>query len=1043
MNLPEFSVKRRVTITMATILVVILGMVAFSGLGFEMMPELEFPVITISTRYPGASSEDIEQTITKPIETIAGGVKGVTNIISTSSGDVSSVMIEFEWGTDLDAAAQDLRDGIERILDFLPEGAERPLVMKLDITQMPIILYAVTGMEDTYEMRKLLEDELEPKLTQLPGVASVTVAGGKQAEKQIIIDKTKLTQNNISIDKVVQILATQNLNLSAGYVEQGQTEYLLRTVGEYKTLEEIANTPVSITQNGSVVYIKDVAKVIDGYKEERNYIRTNNEPTATLMVSKESGANTLEVSNLVKERVEELRADLPAHLEFYEIFDQGHTISRVTSSTIANLIQGAILAILIILLFLRNWRPTLAIAIAIPVSVIATFILVNVSGYTLNIMTIGGLALAVGMLVDSAIVVIENIYRHLERGKGRIEAAKIGASQVGMAITASVLTTIAVFLPLVFTGGMTGQLVEGIALTVSFALFASLIVALTVVPALSSVLFKQRTSAEEYKKVIGESRFEKLRERYAKVLNWTLHHKGRVLLIVAIIFIISLSLIPILGTEFIPPSDNPMQMIRVEMPIGTKLDETNMVVTQLEDILAGIEETEYFTTMVGPLGGAVGGAGFSAPADVNEAMIFLRLCDKENRSRKSDEIMEEVRSKAPKLENVRLVLSGATETYVGGGNEIEFKIFGDDLDQLTDLSRQVEEKIAQVEGVRDIQNSMKEGKPELHLIINKDKAFRYGITTAQIASAVRTTIYGTTAGVFREAGEEIDMLVRLEEEGRNSIADINGISIASPMGFTIPLNQIVEIQEKQGPVEISRENQTRIATIQANIIGRDVGTAVDDIWSEVGELEKSLPSGYYFEIGGTYEDMQESFEALGYALLLAIIIVYAIMASLFESFSHPFVIMFTLPLGLIGVVILLLISGFTFSVPVFIGFIILAGIVVNNGIVLVNHINQLRREGMEKEKAIIQAGKNRIRPVLMTALTSIGGMLPMALSTGQGSELKAPMGVAVIGGLISATFFTLFVVPSLYSVFDHVSKKASKGIMNTLHGEEKTKTEDD
>jgi len=1038
MNLPEFSVKRRVTITMATILVVILGMVAFSGLGFEMMPELEFPVITISTRYPGASSEDIEQTITKPIETIAGGVEGVTNITSTSSGDASSVMIEFEWGTNLDAAAQDLRDGIERILDFLPEGADRPLVMKLDITQMPVIVYAVTGMEDTYEMRKLLEDEIEPKLTQLPGVASVIVAGGKQAEKQIIVDKTKLTQNNISIDDLVQILSAQNLNLSAGYVEQRQTEYLLRTVGEYKTLEEIANTPVSVTQNGSVVYVKDVAKVIDGYKEERNYIRTNNEPTATLIVSKESGANTLEVSNLVKERVEELRADLPAHLEFYEIFDQGHTISRVTSSTIANLIQGAILAILIMLLFLRNWRPTLAIAIAIPVSVIATFILIYVSGYTLNIMTIGGLALGVGMLVDSAIVVIENIYRHLEMGKKRIEAAEVGASQVGMAITASVLTTIAVFLPMVFVGGMTGQLVEGMALTVSFALFASLIVALTVIPTVASVLFKQRASAEEYKKVIGESRFEKLRERYAKVLNWTLRHKGRLLLSVAIIFIISLFLIPILGTEFIPPSDNPMQIIRVEMPIGTKLDETNMVVTQLEDILAEIEETEYFTTMVGPMGGA--GGGFGA-ADVNEAMIFLRLCDKEERSRESDEIMEEVRSKAPKLENVRLVFSGTGDTGVGAGNSIEFKIFGDDLDQLTDLSLQVEDKIAKVEGVRDIQNSMKEGKPELHLIINKDKAFRYGITTAQIASAVRTTTYGTTAGVFREAGDEIDMLVRLEEEGRNSMADINGISIASPMGFTIPLNQIVEIQEKQGPVEISRENQTRVATIRTNIIGRDLGTAVDEIWSEVDELEKSLPSGYYFEIGGAYEDMQESFEALGYALLLAIILVYAIMASLFESFSHPFVIMFTLPLGLIGVVILLLISGFTFSVPVFVGFIILAGIVVNNGIVLVDHINKLRREGMEKKQAIIQAGKDRIRPVLMTALTTMGGMLSMALSTGQGSELRAPMAVAVIGGLITATFFTLFVIPTLYSVFDRVSKKASQGIMNTLHGEEKT--EDD
>jgi HAE1 family hydrophobic/amphiphilic exporter-1 len=1030
MNLPEFSVKRRVTITMATVLVVILGAVAFSGLGFEMMPELEFPIITISTRYPGASSEDIEQTITKPIETIAAGVEGVTNIFSTSSGNASSVRIEFEWGTNLDAAAQDLRDGIERILDFLPEGANRPLVMRSDITQMPVIVYGVTGMEDTYAMRKLLEDEIQPKLTQLSGVASVTVAGGKEAEKQIIIDKTKLDKNNISIDEVVQILGAQNLNLSAGYVESRQTEYLIRTVGEYRSLDEIANTPLRITQSGSVVYVKDVGKVVDGYKEERNYVRTNKQPTAMMMVSKESGANALTVSNLVKERLAELREDLPVNLEFHEVFDQGHTIERVTSSTIANLIQGAIIAILIMLLFLRNWRPTLAIAIAIPISVIATFVLVYLAGYTLNIMTIGGLALGVGMLVDSAIVVIENTYRHLEMGKNRVEAAKVGASQVGMAITASVLTTVAVFLPIIFIGGMTGQLVKGLALTVAFSLIASLIVALSVVPTLSSVLFKQRGSAEEYKKVIGESHFERLRDRYAKVLSWTLQHKGRVILIVAVIFIVSLSLIPILGTEFIPPSDNSMQLIKVEMPIGTRLDETNMVIMQLEDILAELKETQYFMSLVGPMG-----AGFGA-ADVNEGMVFLRLCDKEERSRGSDEIMEEVRSKAPKLENVRLVFSGTGDTGMGAGNRAEFKIFGDDLDQLKDISLQVEEKIAAVEGVRDIQNSMKEGKPELHLAINKDKAFQYGITTAQIASAVRTTNYGTTAGVFREAGEEIDILVRLEEESRNSIDNINNISITSPMGFTIPLNHIVEIKEKEGPVEINRENQTRVATIRTNIIGRDLGTAVGDIWSAVEDIERDLPSGYYFEIGGAYEDMQESFEALGYALLFAIIIVYAIMASLFESFSHPFVIMFTLPLAIIGVVILLLISGFTFSVPAFVGFIILAGIVVNNGIVLVDHINQLRREGMEKHKAIIQAGKDRIRPILMTALTTIGGMLPMALTTGSGSELRAPMAVAVIGGLITATFLTLLVIPSLYSVFDHVSNKTANGIMKTLHGQE-------
>jgi len=860
--------------------------------------------------------------------------------------------------------------------------------------------------------------------------------GGKEAEKQVIIDKVKLEQNNISINEVVAMLSAQNLNMTGGYVEKGQNEFLMRTIGEYKSIKEIENTPISMTKTGKVIYVKDIAKVVDEFKEKRYYIRTNGKPTVMMWVSKESGANTLTVSERVKKELEIIKTELPGSVQFAEIFDQGYIVAQITSKTGNNLIFGAILAILIMFLFLRNWRPTSVISLAIPISVIATFIPVYLAKYSLNIMTLGGLALGVGMLVDNAVVVIENTYRHLEKGEKNIPAAKIGASEVGMAITASTLTTIAVFAPMIFAQGLTGQLVRGLALTVAFALCASLFVALTIVPLIASMIFKRRATGKEYQQATGRL-FIGIRNKYLKLLSWSLKHRVKTLLAMVIIFIIAIALVPLIGTEFMPKMDMPMQTLNIRTPVGTSLEETNFFVSQVEDIVGNLKEVKYVMSLVGPMTEAGAASDPTNPQSSNESQVFFRLANKEDRNRTSDEILEEIRKNTPKLEGIKLTFLDMSGQMMGGTeSSISAKLFGKDLSVLKSISKEIENRITNIEGIYDVDNSFKEAKPELHIHIDRDKAFHYGLTTAQVASAVRTAAYGTIAGIFRQAGDEINIIVRLKEESRNSLPDIENISITTPMGFTIPLKQIASIEMGEGPIKISREHKTRKVTISANVVGRDLGSTVKEIQTVIKDIKDNLPIGYFIEFGGAYKDMKETFVTLFYALLLAALLVYVILASLFESFKQPFVIMFTLPLAYIGVIFILLLTGTTLSAISFVGIIILSGIVVNNAIVLIDHINLLRRSGMDNHKAIIQAGSDRMRPVLITAITTIGGMFPMAISTGQGSGMRAPLAIAVIGGLITATFFTLVIIPTIYTIIERISFKTEKGIMKKLQNEE-------
>jgi len=979
---------------------------------------MDYPIISIITRYEGASPIEVEEIVTKPLEMTLATVKNMKSIKSESTESISVIMAEFNWGSNLDAAAQDLRDMIDQVLPYLPADVSRPMVMKFDTSQIPILIYGVSGMSNAYELQKVMKDDVSNRLKKLNGVASINIMGGDEYEVQININRSKIEQYQLSFEQIQQAIGAQNMNLSGGHIEQHKTDYLIRTIAEFDSIDELTNTPIKFNQDGSVLKLKDVAEVKKAFKDRRYDLRTNKLPTSTFMVLKESGANTLNVVRGVKEELANIQESDQYDLNFYEINDMGKIIERVTNDTTSNVIFGSILAILIMYLFMRNWRPTLAISLAIPISVIATFIPIYLMKFSLNLMTLGGLALGVGMLVDNAVVVIENIYRHVELGHDKMKSASIGAKEVAMAITASTLTTVAVFLPMVFSSGMTAILVRGLALTVAFSLFVSLIVALTIVPAMASVFFRKES------KMMGNvSWFDKVRDPYIRMLKAALNHRVKVILIIIAALLISIAMMISLGAEFMPEGDMPFIMMKLEMPKGTALSETNKMVKQIEDVLGNIEGVDNYMTLLGTTDdeGMSGNQGM--PGSTAEAVIWTKLKSKSERSLSQEQITEHIRTQIPPIAGGELIF---IKQGMGGGNAnaVELKIFGKDLDEIKNISQLVENRIAEVEGIRDVQNSVSEGEPEFHVKVDREKAFQFGLTPAQTAMNLRTANQGSTIALYRESGEEYQVKLRYQPENRETLTDLNNVLIPSPLGVNIPLSQIASIEKGEGPSSIAHERQNRKATVTANITGRDLAGASRDVRRVLKPIQDDLPLGYSIEMGGAYEDMLDSFKTLLLGLILSIVLVFIVMASQFESLKQPFVVMFTVPLAFIGVALALFITQTTISVTSFVGLIVLGGIVVNNGIVLIDYVNQLREQGMAIHDALIKAGHDRIRPVFITSFTTIIGMLPMALSSGEGSEMKAPMAITIIGGLLSSTLLTLIVIPVIYSLVDRKEKRA-------------------
>jgi HAE1 family hydrophobic/amphiphilic exporter-1 len=1032
MKLPEFSVNRRVTASMIAMILVVVGFIAFTRLGLDFFPDLEFPTVSIITTYSGASSEDLEKTITKPVEQIVSSVSRVKKVTSTTTEGVSVIQVEFEWGTNLDFAAQDIRDQIGLYREFLPEEASDPLVVKFNLAQLPIVFYGITGNMPNAQLKKLIEDEVAPRLERIDGVAAARVFATDVREILVEIDKRALESRNLSLDRVIGALAAENVNLPAGYLVERHADYLVRTMGEFRSLADIRQVVVGASPRGEPIFIGDIAEVKDTLKESRYLSRIQQRQGVYLIVSKRSGANTAITGNEVKRTLAEIRKSLPSDIQFYIAMDQADMVMKVARRTVDNAWQGGLLAILLIFLFLRNWRPTLTIALAIPLSVITTFISFYAAGYTLNMLTLGGLTLGVGMLVDNAIVVIENTFRHVEEGDERKKASILGASEVGMAITASTITTIVVFLPMIFAQGITGKLTQSLALSITFSLVSSLFVALTIVPLFSYLLFKSYyKNGPRRPGVLAKSQpqFQKGRDVYRKWLTRALEHRKLVLGAVAGVFVISLGLARFLGTEFMPAQDQNMILLKVKMPVGTALEETDRVVAMVENIMARQPEISIISAQAGSSAednAQDSSSGFN-PTGPHEGLLWVGLVDQNKRKLRDVDILEKIRGQLPRMENVTFEAVDMSQVMTGSASApVEIKIFGKDLGRLRQAADGIVSRIKDVRGLRDVSHTLSVGKPEYQIRVDRERAARLGLMVGQVANTVQTATLGRVATRYREESEEIDLRVRFKEEDRNSIQEIESIPIVTPQNKVVYLGQIASIDKGEGPMQIGRENQSRVVKVTANIAGRDLGSVIRDIQARLAGFEKQLPAGYFIEFGGSYDDMQEAFKILAAAFALASLLVYMVMASQFESFRHPFIIMFTIPLGVIGVVLGLMIAGRTISLPALIGVILLAGIAVNNGIVMIDYINQLRRRGVEGRQAVIDGAVTRLRAVLLTALTTVLGMLPMAISTSEGAEFRAPMAISVMGGLTATTFLTLFIIPIIYSLFEKISFKKVK-----------------
>ncbi len=1025
MNIPELAVRRSVTVFMVVIGVLVLGFLSLSRLSLDLLPDITYPVALVTTDYPGAGPEEIEKSVTRPLEEVLSTLNNVDTITSNSQTGSSMVVLRFEWGTDMDQVTIDIREKIDMIRDYLPDGAGDPTVMKMDPNVMPVLQISLSGGRDLAELTRLAEEEIKPRLERLPGAAWVVVTGGRTREVQVLVDPVKLNSYGLSLSQVAQALGAENVGLSAGTLKQGKKELLVTTSGEYEDLLQLANTPLT-TPGGAVVYLKDISEIKQGYADLTQKTSLNGQPAVGVHVLKQSGANTVQVSRAVQEELAALQKELPGRVKTGVVFDQADFIRTSIDTVVNHALQGAILAVLVIFLFLRSFRSTVIIGLSIPISIIATFVMMYFGGLTLNILSLGGLAMGVGMIVDDSIVVLEVIYRYREAGASPWEAATAGAQEVAMAVTASTLTNVIIFLPVVFVQGIASQIFRDLALTVSFALLASLLVALTVVPVLAYRLVRVAGVEKEPRTPLGRLSFslgrffEGMNASYRRLLEWALGHRKAVLGGTVLLFVISLGLSPVIGAEFFPYVDTGEISINVKMPRGTGLEETGRVAGQVEEICGSLPEVKTTFSSVG----ASSGMEFFQGASADRASIRVKLTPRRERSRSTSELVEELRGRLEGIPGAEIEVDESQAVSMGTA-PISITLEGDDLEVLKAEAEKIAAIVEQVPGTSNVSTSLEEGKQEIEVRLKREEAASYGLGTAQVAQVLRTAISGQVVTTYRGEGEEIDLRLRLDPGAIQSLDDLGALTILTPTGAQVPLREVAELNWKESPVVVSRENQTRACYITADLRGRPLGSVMEDIQNRL--QGHPLPAGYRITYGGEFQEMTEAFGSLALALVLGILLVYMVMASQFESLSHPFVIMFTMPLAFIGVVAAFVLTGKTFSIPAFIGVIMLAGIVVKNGIVLVDYINTLRRRGMSRREAILRAGPIRLRPVLMTALTAIFGMVPLALGFGEGGELLSPLAVGVIGGLTVATFLTLVVVPVMYTLVEDLVEKLVPG----------------
>ncbi|MFB0566315.1 MAG: efflux RND transporter permease subunit [Candidatus Aminicenantaceae bacterium] len=1024
MKLSEFSVKHPIFTIMATLIVIVLGAVSFTRLPIDLMPDVTYPTLSIQTSYENASPEEIEELISRPIEAALSAVPGVENIFSTSSEGSSSVRVRFSWGTDLDAASNDVRDRLDRVIPILPEDTSRPRLRKFDLANFPILILGASSELDPIQMRRILDDQIKYRMERVPGVASVDIWGGLEREIQVNLYPDKIKAIGLPLDYVLSKIRSENVDVPAGTIERGNFDVLIRIPGIYSSLEELQNTVVAIRE-GVPIQLKEIASVEDTFQKISRIVRINGKPGIRLSVNKQSGENTVDIARGVLHEIERIQQDFP-QIQLIPMIDTSEYIQNSISNVGQAALFGGILAVLVLLIFLRSFRSTTVIATAIPISIIATFALIYFGGFTLNIVTLGGLALGIGMLVDNSIVVLENIYRLQESGEPPLKAAVNGSSEVSSAIIASTLTTMAVFLPMVFTRGMTGVMFKQLAYVVSFSLLCSLVVALTLIPMLSSRILNTPNIQSPTRKTLmhkfllySKQFFIRLENGYKDIIHYSLNHRLLVLGSAALLLIGSISLIRLIGTEFMPAADEGEVRVSIEMDVGTRVGVMDEKFKTIISIIR--EEVPEIKNMVESIGGSSWRAGS------HRGNIRISLKPESERSRSSEEIADVLR---PKLANIPGII---VRTRAGQGlflmrmgtsesDRVEIEIRGYDLEVANLLAAQVKKMIEGVEGVTDARLSRETGTPEELIIIDRQKAADMKLTVSQIANTIQTILTGTRASNYRESGKEYWIRVKVKESELMDLNDLLDLTLTNNEGQPVVLRNVVHVRPRSGPVRVERKDQERVIRVYANTSGRDMGS----ILADARKMLRSIPVPRDFSIifAGDYEEQQKAFRELLLSLALALMLVYMIMASLYESVRDPFVVMFSVPLAIIGVVLILFLTNTTFNVQSYIGCIMLGGIVVNNAILLVDHTNLLRRrDGMPMREAIEEAGRRRLRPILMTAMTTIMALLPLAIGLREGGEAQAPMARAVIGGLLSSTLITLVIVPVVYSIFEGKLKK--------------------
>lgn len=1043
MNLAKFSVERPVTIIMIVAGIVIFGLVIiwFGLLPQELFPQIVYPQLTVVTPYENAAPEEIETLITKPIEEAIGTVAGVKRISSISKEGLSLVIAEFGWNQNINFAALGMREKIDLIKERLPREAEEPIVLPYNPFDKPILILSITSSREDrtpLALRELTRRMIKDEVEKVEGVASATISGGLEREIEIEINQPKLESRRVPVLDISKAVSSANLNYPAGTIKESFYEYLIRTLGEFDRVSDIGEVAIgssssdqeepyqyhgesqryekgTISKEKRLIYLKDVANVIDNIKDRTSYSRFNGKENISIAIQKQALGNTVKTIDRVKEKIRDLKGDLPKDINVAIVYDQSVFIKDSIIGVWHAALEGGVLVFIVLFFFLRNVWSAFIVTLMIPISVITTFILMFLTGISLNMMSLFGLSFGIGHLVDTAIVVVENIFRHTQAGEEKKQAAIIGTNEVFIAVTGSILTNVVVFLPLVFVVGVFGQIVKDLALTLTFALLASLLASMTLVPLLAS---KGLAAGKGHS--LAESKVGKF---YDGILDKFIKRKGRYITYTFIAFLASLIVFAFLDKELMPKVDQGQFIIKINMPAGTRLEITNTVSEKIERFLLTIPEVDTINVTVGSTKESTT-RNIIERLNYNQAEIVVSL--KKKRKLKSSDVVQIIKNHLVEmnLQNARIEYILQENVFASGMSTqapVTIELKGNDLKVLENLTRDCEAKLGGIAGIYGVKDDLSEPSPEVKVYVDKDKAALYGLSVTDIAQTSLIGLKGYVASKLKEKGEEFDIRVRLRSQDRNDFAKLSRLDIQSPTGVKVQLGSVATFGKGKGPSEIRRLNQERVVSVYANIYDRPLKDITADITGMIERL--NIPKNYFIKLTGESEEMRASFDSIRNAIIAAFLLVYMIMAALFESLWQPFVIMFTIPLSVIGVAWALLITNTSINAYVLIGFAMLGGIVTNNAIVLIDCINLFLSKSMSLLDAVVNASRVRLRPILMTALTTMLGLVPMAFLGGEGAELRKPMAITAIGGLFVATFLTLNFIPALYLIFVEVTKK--------------------